>query len=127
MTEKQRKGKDKSPKKEWVRFVKQELPKELRKQYGNYIVRINDDGIKISAVSAVWSMEISIINPNFSLLVPLFQSDEYADYLESFFTMNYLMGNMIIDKEFMEGFAKLYNERISRLNDGNNNQPEEGS
>ena len=127
MTEKQRKGKDKSPKKESVRFVKQELPKELRKQYGNYIVRINDDGIKISAVSAVWSMEISIINPNFSLLVPLFQSDEYADYLESFFTMNYLMGNMIIDKEFMEGFAKLYNKRISRLNDGNNNQPEEGS
>lgn len=127
MTEKQRKGKDKSPKKETVNFVKQELPKELRKQYGNYIVRINDDGIKISAVSATWSMEISIINPNFSLLAPLFQSDEYADYLESFFTMNYLMGNMIIDKEFMEGFAKLYNERISRLNDGNNNQPEERS
>ena len=72
-------------------------------------------------------MEISIINPNFSLLVPLFQSDEYADYLESFFTMNYLLGNMIIDKEFMEGFAKLYNERISRLIDGNNNQPEERS
>ena len=127
MTEKQRKGKDKSPKKETVNFVKKELPKELRKQYGNYIVRINDDGIKISAVSAIWSMEISIINPNFSLLVPLFQSDEYADYLESFFTMNFLMGNMIIDKDFMEGFAKLYNERISRLNDGNNNQPEEGS
>ena len=127
MTEKQRKGKDKSPKKETVNFVKQELPKELRKQYGNYIVRINDDGITISAVSAIWSMEISIINPNFSLLAPLFQSDEYADYLESFFTMNYLMGNMIIDKEFMEGFAKLYNERISRLIDGNNNQPEERS
>ena len=127
MTEKQRKGKDKITKKETVNFVKQELPKELRKQYGNYIVRINDDGIKISAVSAIWSMEISIINPNFSLLVPLFQSDEYAGYLESFFTMNYLMGNMIIDKEFMEGFAKLYNERISRLTDGNNNQPEERS
>ena len=127
MTEKQRKGKDKSPKKETVNFVKQELPKELRKQYGNYIVRINDDGIKISAVSAIWSMEISIINPSFSLLAPLFQEDKYNDYLESFFTMNYLLGNMIIDKEFMEGFAKLYNERISRLNDGNNNQPEERS
>ena len=126
MTEKQRKNK-KTPAKEAVKFVKTELPKELRKQYGNYIVRINDEGITISAVSAIWSMEISIINPNFSLLAPLFQEDKYNDYLESFFTMNYLLGNMIIDKEFMEGFAKLYNERIERLSDGNNNQSEEGS
>lgn len=91
--------------------------KEVRKQYGNYIVRITDEAIKISAVSHIWSMEISILNPNFVLLVPLFDDKKADQYLESFFTLNFLLGNMMIDKGFMEDFIKIYNDRVNRMRD----------
>ena len=91
--------------------------KEVRKQYGNFIVRITDEAIKISAVSHIWSMEISILNPNFVLLVPLFDDKKADQYLESFFTLNFLLGNMMIDKGFMEDFIKIYNDRVNRMRD----------
>ena len=93
-------------------------------QLSNYLINLEDEKISISNVAATWKLEISILNPRYQLLSYMINTPEMHKILEGYCLVNYLSAeNVLIDKIYMDEFAKSYSECAKRQNARIKSQP----
>lgn len=88
-------------------------------QIGNYLVTREGLGemkyLKVQAVSGIWNTKWRSDNEFYHFVEPLINDPDRKAYLESFFTICYLMCNGFKDLEFMQGFKTIFLAQVERI------------